>query len=130
MIYFTKSNVLHTGDAFFNGAYPFVDTDNGGRFLGYTSGIQRIIKLINEDTKIIPGHGNMATIDDLKYAERMLEYLTNRIAYHLIDKKTVEQVIAMELTKEYDDKGFGDGYITTEQFVRMMYKELAKKYRK
>ena len=130
MIYFTKSNVLHTGDAFFNGAYPFIDTDSRGSLLGHTAGIRKIIRMINEETKIIPGHGNVANIEDLKYTERMFQYLTDKIAYHVVDKKTVEQVIAMELTKEYDDKGFGDGFITTEQFVSMMYKELAKKYRK
>jgi hypothetical protein len=56
----------------------------------------------------------------------MFQFLSDRIAYHILDKKTVEQVIAMNLTKEYDDKGFGEGFITTEKFVRMMYKELAK----
>jgi glyoxylase-like metal-dependent hydrolase (beta-lactamase superfamily II) len=127
MIYFTKSNVLHTGDAFFNGAYPFIDTENGGRLVGHTTGLKSMIQMINEDTKIIPGHGNVANIQDLKDTERMFQFLSDRIAYHILDKKTVEQVIAMNLTKEYDDKGFGDGFITTEKFVRMMYGELAKR---
>lgn len=130
MIYFTKSNVLHTGDAFFNGAYPFIDTDNGGRLSGYTEGLKKIIQLVNDDTKIIPGHGNMASIEDLKYTERMFQFLSDKIAYHILDKKTEAEIIAMNLTKEYDDKGFGDGFITTDQFVGMMYSELVKKHGK
>jgi glyoxylase-like metal-dependent hydrolase (beta-lactamase superfamily II) len=128
MIYFTKNNVLHTGDAFFNGTYPFIDTDNGGRLSGYMAGLQKIIKMVNEDTKIIPGHGNVASIDDLKYTERMFQFLSDRIAYYILDNKTEAEVIAMGLTKEYDDRGFGDGFITTDQFVGIMYKELAKKH--
>jgi len=129
MIYFTKSNVLHTGDAFFNGAYPYVDVNSKGSVKGYMIGLDKIISSINDKTKIIPGHGDVADIDDIKYTKSMFRFLTERIAIYVASKKTEEEVLAMkELTKEYDDKGFGDGFISTEKFIKVLYKEAAKKY--
>ena len=131
MVYFSKSNVLHTGDAFVNGTYPFIDADNRGSLNGYVKGIDRILQLINNETKIIPGHGNLATMADVKYTKSMFRYLNEKIKYHVVDNKTVEEVLAMsDLTKEYDDKGFGEGFITTEKFVRTLYSETAKRYKK
>jgi len=131
IVYFTKSNVLHTGDVFFNGTYPLIDTESRGSLKGYIAGLDKILTLINNGTKIIPGHGNLATINDVQYTKSMFRFLTEKIAYHVVDNKTEEEVVAMsDLTKEYDDKGFGEGSITTESFIRTLYKETAKKYHK
>lgn len=129
MVYFTKSNVLHTGDAFVQGRYPFIDSENRGSLDGYVAGIEKILRYINEDTKIIPGHGEISSLADVKYTQGMLRFLKEKVKFHIVDKKTIEQVLAMtDLTKEYDDKGFGEGFITTEQFIRTLYNETAKKY--
>ena len=131
MVYFTKSNVLHTGDAFFNGAYPYIDTKSDGSLKGYVGGLNQIVSIVNEDTKIIPGHGEIANIDDVKYTLGMFRFLTAKVEYHVISKKTEAEVAAMrDLTKEYDDKGFGDGFITTEKFLKTLYNETSKKYQK
>jgi glyoxylase-like metal-dependent hydrolase (beta-lactamase superfamily II) len=128
MVYFTKSNVLHTGDAFVKGNYPFIDSENRGSLDGYIRGLTKIMGLVNNDTKIIPGHGDVATKADVKYTLSMLQFLEGKIKYHIVDNKSVEEVLAMsELTKEYDDKGFGEGFITTESFIRTLYSESAKK---
>ena len=129
MLYFTETNVLHTGDAFFNKAYPYIDSNNSGSLKGYMMGLEKIIGLINSETRIIPGHGEIASLEDVKYTMNMFRYLSQNIAYHYLDKKTEDQVVAMnELTREYDDKGFGEGFITTEKFVRTLYKEISKNY--
>jgi len=131
MIYFTKSNVLHTGDTFVNGSYPFIDTESNGSHEGYVKGLDKILQIVNDDTRIIPGHGDIATINDVRYTRAMYRFLTERVAYHVIDNKTEAEVVAMgELTKEYDDKGFGEGFITTDKFIKSLYDETAKKYRK
>lgn len=131
MLYFTKSNVLHTGDAFVNKTYPYIDIKNNGSVNGYMLGLQRIIQLINTETRIIPGHGEIASKDDVSYTYNMLRFLNERIALKVVQKKTEEEIVSMtELTKEYDDKGFGEGFITTEKFVRTIYKEVSKKYKK
>jgi glyoxylase-like metal-dependent hydrolase (beta-lactamase superfamily II) len=127
MVYFTDSNVLHTGDVFFNGKYPFIDTDNGGSIQGYIDGIGKALLLINEDTKIIPGHGDVGTYKDLQKASYMLSIIYKRVTTHYINKKTEEEVAQMkDITKEFDDLGYGDAFISREAFLRTVYKEVAK----
>jgi len=123
MVYFTESNVLHTGDTFFNGRYPFIDIDSGGDLKGYLKNYQNIMMLVDDNTKIIPGHGSIAKKKDVKYASDMLSIITKRVSFHYLDKKTEDEVVAMsEITAQYDAKGFGDGYISTEKLIRTLYK--------
>lgn len=130
VLYFTKSNVLHSGDAFVNKTYPYIDSKNSGSLNGYMIGLQKIIGLINTETRVIPGHGAIASKDDVSYTYNMIRFLSESIALQVVQKKTEDQVVSMsELTKEYDDKGFGEGFITTEKFVRTLYKEVSKKYK-
>ncbi len=130
MVYFTDSNVLHTGDVFFNGRYPYIDINNGGSYDGYLNSLSKIIMLADEETKIIPGHGDLATVKDVKYTQSMLEHLHSKVAYHFIGRKSKEQIMAMkEITKEFDDKGYGSGYISTEKFMDFIYEDVAIKYR-
>ena len=127
MVYFTKSNVLHTGDSFVKGYYPFIDSENRGSVDGYIKGLKKIMGLANNETKIIPGHGGVASKTDVNYTHGMLRFISEKIRYHIVDNKSVEDVLAMsELTKEYDDKGFGEGFVTTESFIRTLYSELSK----
>lgn len=127
MVYFTDSNVLHTGDVFFNGKYPYIDTENGGSLNGYLAGIEKALLVINEDTKIMPGHGNVGTYKDLQKAANMLSIVYKRVTMNYINKKTEEEVAKMtDLTKEYDAQGYGSGFISTDVFLRMLYKEVEK----
>src|SRR5690606_8410042 len=72
MVYFTNNNVLHTGDVFYNGKYPYIDLENGGSLKGTVEGLQKAMTIINEDTKIIPGHGNLGSYKDLENTLQML----------------------------------------------------------
>lgn len=127
MVYFTKSNVFHTGDIFFNGKYPFIDVDNGGSFGGFLGGISKALSTINENTKIIPGHGEVATYKDLKNAEIMLTNTYKKVAQQFLLKKSESEILAMtELTQEYDALGYGKGFINRESFIKMLYSEFAK----
>ncbi len=131
LVYFTDSNVLHTGDLFFNGRYPFVDLNSGGNYNGYIKALSRVLVLIDEETKVIPGHGDLAPKSDVKYSHDMMVALKNRVAYEYVSGKTKEQIIAnKELTKDYDEKGFGDGFISTEKFVELIYDITKRQYGK
>ena len=126
MVYFTDSNVLHTGDVFFNGKYPFIDIENGGSLKGSIEGLGKALLVINEDTKIIPGHGNVGTYKDIQKSEDMLAFVYKRVYANYINKKTEDEVAKMtDITKEYDDEGYGAGFISTEAFLRMIYKSVA-----
>ncbi|NND61902.1 MAG: MBL fold metallo-hydrolase [Flavobacteriaceae bacterium] len=127
IIYFTDSNVLHTGDVFFNGRYPYIDTKSGGSLNGYIKALSKLMMFIDDETKIIPGHGDIGTKADVKLSHDMLVRLRDGVAIEYGTQKSLEQVLAnKELTKFYDDRGFGEGYVSTERFITMMY-EIAKK---
>jgi len=124
MVYFTGSNVLHTGDVFVNGQYPFIDLENGGSVGGYAEGIQKALTLINQDTKIIPGHGPLATYKDLADNHRMLGVTYKKVGQLALLGKTEDEVAKMkDLTEIYDTKGFTEDYTTAESFIRTLYKE-------
>lgn len=126
MVYFTGSNVLHTGDVFFNGKYPFIDLENGGSLKGVVGGLQNAMMLINKDTKIIPGHGDIATYKDLENTVEMLGTVYKRVATNFVNNKTEDEVVKMnDLTEEFDAEGYGKGFIDTEAFLRMIYKSVA-----
>jgi cyclase len=127
MVYFTGSNVLHTGDVFFNAKYPFIDTENGGSLKGTITALEKALKVINEDTKIIPGHGNLGTFKDLENTINMLETVYNRVVNNYVTKKTeVEIIKSTDLTREFDIQDYGSGFINTEAFLKMLYGEVSK----
>lgn len=131
MVYFTDSNVLHSGDAFVNGSYPFIDVNSGGTYKGYIAGIEKALMLIDEDTRIIPGHGDVGRKADLEFSRNMMKALQDRVSYHYLSGKTKEEILGMkEITAEYDAKGFGDGFISTEKFITLLYDITQRKYGK
>ncbi len=126
MIYFTNSNVIHTGDVFFNGKYPFIDLENGGSVQGCIDALNKLANVINEDTQIIPGHGDVGNMEDLKYTINMLTNTYKRVWSKYLAKNTEDEVAKMtDLTAEYDAKEYGNGFITTEAFLRTIYKDIA-----
>ena len=128
MVYFFNSNVLHTGDILFNGKYPFIDLDSGGSLEGVLIALDKILMIADENTKIIPGHGNLATLNDVKYTKSMLVYLMKRVKHFVVNLKSEEEIVAMkEITQKYDEKGYGDGFISTEKMIRTIYKEVVSK---
>ena len=127
MVYFTKSNVLHAGDVFFNGKYPYIDTKNGGSLKGYIAALDKAILVINDETKIIPGHGKVGSLNDLRKTKNLLVNSFKKVTMHYMKKKTEDEVAKMkDITADYDAQGYGKGFITTEAFLRMIYQEVDK----
>lgn len=122
VIYFPQSDVVHTGDAFVNKTYPFIDTDNGGSLEGYIEGLSRIKMLGNKNTKVIPGHGPVGNMRDVDYTQRMLKNLVNRVEIEINRGQTEEEIAANEdITSFYDDQGYGNGFIDSEKIRRSLY---------
>lgn len=127
LLYFTDSNVLHTGDNFFNGRYPYIDLDSGGSVDGYIDAVKRAIILINDDTKIIPGHGELSDKKDYKAFLNMMEGLKTSILTEIEKGKTEKEVTSNKsLTKTYDDLGYNWSFINSEKIRRTFYKSLKK----
>ncbi len=127
MVYFTESNVLHTGDAYFQGKYPYIDLNSGGSTQGYIAAIKKALLVINDDTKIIPGHRNMSTKTELKAYLEMLESIEEKVVAAIKAGKTEAQVTEdTSITKKYDDLGYGDWFISGEVLRKTFYQSLEK----
>ncbi len=127
MVYFVNGNVLHMGDTFFNGRYPYIDLKSGGSIKGYIKASEKALMITNDDTKIIPGHGKLATKKDLEGFSRMLKEITNNIQKEIDVGKSENEIIKnIKLTASYDAKGFGDGFINSERMRKTIYQSLTK----
>lgn len=122
MLYFTESNVLHTGDTYFNGRYPFIDLNSGGSVNGYVDAVKRGMMVINETTIIIPGHGSVSNKPEYQTFLAMLETLKAAVLEEIKAGKTEDEVANNKaLTKAYDVLNFGDGFINSEKIRRTFY---------
>lgn len=125
MLYFNDSNVLHTGDVYFNNMYPYIDLNSGGSINGYIEAVKKGLEAINDDTKIIPGHGKVSNKAEYKTFLTMLETLKANILAEIKKGKTEDEVAAdTTITKTYDDLGFSWAFINSEKIRRIIYKSL------
>jgi cyclase len=125
IVQFRKANVLHGGDTFFNGMYPFIDLSSGGSVNGMIAAADRMLALAGDGTKIIPGHGPLGTKADLKAYRDMLATSRDRVAALVKAGKTLEQVTAAKPTADLDAK-WGQGFIKPDPWVSILYKDLAR----
>jgi len=125
VVQFSKSDVVHMGDTFFNGLYPFIDTSSGGSVAGVLAAADRALKTVGDKTKIIPGHGPLGTKADLKAYRDMLAAVSGRIAAQIKQGKKMEEVVASKPTAQYDAK-WGKGFLPPGKFVEMLYDNLKK----
>ena len=125
LLYFTQSNVLHTGDTFFSELYPYIDLDSGGSINGYIEAVKKALILIDDDTKIIPGHGKLSNKVKYQFFLSMLEDLKTKVLAEIESGKTEEDVAAnTAITKTYDDLGYSWAFINSERIRRTLYKSL------
>jgi cyclase len=125
VIFFSTSNVVHLGDDFFAGRFPFVDLESGGSVEGLIRNIGEIIGKIPAGAKLIPGHGPISTVDDLKNYHRMLQQTTEIVRQKIAGGKTLEQVKSEGLPAEWEP--WGTGFIKTDRWVETIYRSLTAK---
>lgn len=101
VIYFKDANVLHTGDLFFNGRFPYIDLKSGGNVESYLAAIDAMLAMTNEDTKIIPGHGPLATPEDYRALRGMIAATYGEVTAALAAGKSQEEIVAMGVAPEY-----------------------------
>ena len=122
-IYFRNANVLHAGDIYFAGMYPFIDTASGGSVEGYIRAIDAMLELINDKTVIIPGHGPVSNKENYTAWRNMLAVISNRIKTMKTKNATLENIKASMPTADYE-KQYGNGFISGETFIEMVYNDL------
>lgn len=122
-IHFTKANVLHMGDLFFNGAYPFIDTTTAGNINGMIDGAKVGLQLANDQTKVVPGHGPLGDKAALQRAHDMLVSVRDRVKALKDDKKTLADVVAAKPTADLDAT-WAKGFVQPDAFVTLVYSTL------
>ncbi len=125
VIFFTGSNVVHLGDDFFAGRFPFVDLGSGGSVEGLAKNIGEILGKLPAGAKLIPGHGPISTADDLKLYHRMLVETTDIVRKKLAAGKTLAKIKTEGLPEEW--KTWGTGFIKTDFWIETIHTSLSKK---
>jgi cyclase len=120
IVHFRKANVLHAGDTFFNGRYPFIDLDSGGSIAGLLGAIDAMLALADAETRIIPGHGPVSGRADLEAYRKMLVETTTRVRTLRAEGKTADEVVASVPNADYDAT-WGTSFINGERYVRMLF---------
>jgi cyclase len=119
IVYFTGSNVLHMGDTYFNGMYPFIDASSGGSLEGVVAAADKGLAIANDNTRIIPGHGPLSNRRELQAYRDMLADINTRMQKLAAEGRSADEIVAAKVTAPYDEK-YGKGFIKAEQFSRML----------
>ncbi len=123
LIHFKSSNILHTGDAFVRYGYPFIDVAAGGTMDGFIKAQEKILEVADADTKIIPGHGQISSIADVKELKQMLEE-TRKIVFEMkVARKSLNDCISAKPLADYHERWNGS-FITSDLFVRIIYESI------
>ena len=125
IIYFAESNVMHTGDTYFQARYPYIDLNSGGSVDGYIAAVERSLMLIDDETKIIPGHGPVSNKKEYAaFLKMMKELRTNVLASIKAGKSEDEIINDSTITEKYDDLGYAWNFITSERIRQTFYNSL------
>ncbi|EAR02217.1 putative secreted hydrolase [Maribacter sp. HTCC2170] len=124
MVYFLKNNVLHMGDTYFSGRYPYIDLKSGGTVDGYIKAHKKALLLINEETKIIPGHGKSSNKKELESYVIILEDIKLKILKEIQRGRTLEEVKKNTNLLSAYDATHGGGYIGPERIREIFYNSL------
>jgi cyclase len=124
-IYFVEADVLHTGDTYMKDRYPFVDTGSGGMQAGFIAAIKKALEIAKPSTKIIPGHGELATRTDLEAALAMHEGARAAVEAQIKAGKTLEQTVAAKPLAQWTPR-FGAQAGSDDSYVTVIYNELKK----
>jgi len=125
IVHFRRAGVVHMGDLFFNGMYPFVDLSSGGSFEGFIAAADRALAL-GEVTRIIPGHGPVGTRADLRAYRDMLVTVRDRVKPLVQAGKTPAEVVAAHPLADLDAK-WGNGFMKPEKFVEIVAQSLGRR---
>jgi cyclase len=125
IIFFTKSNVVHMGDDFFAGRFPFVDLSSGGSVEGLIKNVQDVIGKVPADVKIIPGHGPISTLEDLKKYHEMLTETTAIVRKGMASGKDVKALQGEGFPEKWKD--WGTGFVNANRWIETIYNSYAKK---
>lgn len=119
VVMFADSNVIHMGDHFFNGGFPFVDLANGGTLQGLLRNLEKAISWIDDDTQIIPGHGPLANKEDLINFYGVVKDTSTAIRVMKSQRMSKEEIVSVGLGAEYES--WGQGFINEQRWIETVF---------
>lgn len=123
LFYLPKSNVIHTGDCFMKDKFPFIDRNSGGSVDGWIKAATTVLSMIDDNTIIIPGHGDLATKKDYRAVRDAVISLRDGVEKGIKQGKSIEEILNQNLTKDFD-KTFGSGFIKGDAIIKTIFTEL------
>ncbi len=123
IVHFKSANVFHMGDAFVRYGYPFIDVSSGGSFTGFLTTLDKSLMLMDDNSKIIPGHGELATKNDVKILRDKLYDIRDQVLAALKKGKKLEDIPALGITDKYDAE-LGKGFLKGKDFILLAAEDL------
>ena len=123
IVLFRKANVVHMGDVMFSGRYPYIDVRGGGSIDGYIAALEAVATLVDDDTKIIPGHGPLSDKSDLMELLNMLKTVRARVQALIDDGASEDAAVAADPLADLNEK-WSWGFINGERITRAAYQSL------
>ena len=124
IVHWKRANVVHMGDTYFNGVYPFIDLSSGGSVEGVIGVADRVLAMADSATKIIPGHGALSNAAELRAYRDMLVTARDRIRTAVATGKTLEQLKAERPLADLDAR-WGRGFVTPDAFLETLFRDLS-----
>jgi glyoxylase-like metal-dependent hydrolase (beta-lactamase superfamily II) len=126
LVHFRRGNVLHMGDIHFNGMYPFIDVSSGGSIDRMIAAVEMVLAMIDDETKVIPGHGPLSDKAGLAEYRDMLVGVRDAVAEQIAMGKGRDAVIAAKPTAAFDPE-WGGGWLSPDQFTAIVFSDLVRK---
>ena len=121
-VWFRNANVLHLGDQLFNGRFPYIDLEAGGTVAGYIANLEAVLEWAAPDVKVIPGHGALGGLDEVRATIKVLRDTQQAVAAALAIGTALDEVIAEGLGPDYAE--WGSGFINEERWIRILATDL------
>jgi len=125
LVWFRKAGVVHTGDTYVSGAFPFVDVSSGGSLAGILSSAEHVLKEAGPATKIVPGHGALSNVAELSAWREMLVVVRDRVNTALAAGKSLEAYQAERPLADLEDR-YARGFLTAERFLAIIWSDLSR----
>ncbi|MBE9039623.1 MBL fold metallo-hydrolase, partial [Oscillatoriales cyanobacterium LEGE 11467] len=125
IVHFREADVMHLGDVYFNGFYPFIDVGSGGSINGMIRAVEAVLPMVGDRTQIIPGHGPLSNGAELLVYRDMLVTVRDRVNEAISAGMTVDEFVASNPTVDLDEM-WGDGFLSPEAFLRIVYEDLSR----
>jgi glyoxylase-like metal-dependent hydrolase (beta-lactamase superfamily II) len=125
VLWWQAANVVHAGDVYLSGSFPFVDLDSGGTLAGLVAGVEAILARVDDATIVIPGHGPVSNRRELAEYRDMIVTIGRRIREGVEHGRSLDEVLASRPTAEYDAR-YGQGFMTPTRLVGILYRDLTR----